>query len=278
MALTTEDMRQLVWEALRRTERKHREAITIHYTLVNKIAEIAEEREIPLAVRGGGSQPSLDNSDDHTLRVVVHELLGVGVIVTGYSLSEASLPWIEITDYGFSCLDAGGIVPHDSKTYLSDLGAAVPDLDSIAERYLHESLECFRRGCLMSCTVMLGGAAEKTFILLVETLGKAIQDPAAKADFEKQAVNEWRLKSKFTRFQREMERVQKLPSFPKDLREDLDIKLNGIFSLIRRSRNDVGHPSGKTVSKEDAHGLLLLFPGYCKTAYELMEFFGKNQV
>lgn len=55
-------------------------------------------------------------------------------------------------------------------------------------------------------------------------------------------------------------------------------QINGIYDLIRRTRNDAGHPTGKRMERDETHALLLLFPTYCKTVHELMEWLGKNQI
>jgi hypothetical protein len=54
-------------------------------------------------------------------------------------------------------------------------------------------------------------------------------------------------------------------------KEDVRAELNGTFDLIRKTRNDAGHPTGRTISREEAHNLLLLFPQYCRVVYETID-------
>jgi hypothetical protein len=53
-------------------------------------------------------------------------------------------------------------------------------------------------------------------------------------------------------------------------------ELSGTFELIRKTRNDAGHPTGRQISREEAHNLLLLFPQYCLVAYETMKWLALN--
>ena len=52
----------------------------------------------------------------------------------------------------------------------------------------------------------------------------------------------------------------------------------GIYELIRRTRNDAGHPTGKQMERYETHALLLLFPTYCRTAHDLMDWLAVNAV
>jgi len=57
---------------------------------------------------------------------------------------------------------------------------------------------------------------------------------------------------------------------PGDLRDDLDVHLTGIFSMIRRMRNDAGHPTGTTITRAEAYANLTVFPVYIEHAYGLI--------
>lgn len=278
MELTIEQMRRFVWAVLKDFPREPHYAMNIHYGFISQIKELAEQEGVDLVTKGHNENMRLETVDDKNLRVAFNELGHLGILVFGHDIEHPNLPAIQLTEFGLQCLDSDEIQPYDSDGYLARIKSEVPNLDDVAERYLQESLDCFRRQCLMACTVMLGGATEKIFILLVESLHQAIQDSVTKADFENKAVKQWRLKQKSDRFRLEMERVKCLTTFPRDIRDGLDIWLDGILDLIRRSRNDFGHPSGKTPRKEEAHGLLLLFPTFCKTAYDLMDYFNSNSV
>jgi hypothetical protein len=52
--------------------------------------------------------------------------------------------------------------------------------------------------------------------------------------------------------------------------ESLELQLSGLFTLIRYSRDAQGEPISRTVDRDTAHASLLLFPQYCKWAYDLI--------
>jgi hypothetical protein len=51
----------------------------------------------------------------------------------------------------------------------------------------------------------------------------------------------------------------------------LDIGFQGIFTLVRLQRNELGHPSGVAkrteINKETVNGQLMVFVMYCKMVY-----------
>jgi hypothetical protein len=53
-------------------------------------------------------------------------------------------------------------------------------------------------------------------------------------------------------------------------KEDITAELSGIFDLIRKTRNEAGHPTGRALEREEAFALLQLFPSYCKAAYDVI--------
>ena len=74
--------------------------------------------------------------------------------------------------------------PYDPEGYLARLKKEIPAIDPVILRYLEESLSCLRMNCLLAASVMIGLAAEKATLLLVEAFGNAISDAAEKASYE----------------------------------------------------------------------------------------------
>jgi hypothetical protein len=141
--------------------------------------------------------------------------------------------------------------------------------------YVQESLSTFLGGHYLASTVMLGVASEQCVDLLSEAYSKAIVNPSLKTAFEKKLKQAGR--SVKTRFDNLRDELLKL-DLPGELKDALDIQLSGIFTLIRFSRNDAGHPTGRKVDRDLAHGNLLLFPQYCRRVYELIGYFKTNPV
>jgi len=141
-------------------------------------------------------------------------------------------------------------------------------LDQIVEAYVTESLQTFLLGCHLASAVMLGVASERCIDLLTESYLGAIADAEHQRSFQRRLKRAGRsIKRRFDALRSELIG----PSLPTDLRDALDIQLSGVFTLIRYTRNEAGHPTTQEVDRLEAHGNLLLFPQYCKRVYDLIE-------
>jgi hypothetical protein len=65
---------------------------------------------------------------------------------------------------------------------------------------------------------------------------------------------------------------------PQELNSVFTQQIDGIYDLICRSRNDAGHPRGKRMERQETQALLVLFPTYCKTAHDLMDWLATNNI
>jgi hypothetical protein len=272
--MTYDQMREQVWAGLRQLRRapNNRSSLTDLSGLVLRRA-----REMGQAPIGHPNGNVVGGNDEHLLRVCLAELQVAGIVVYGSASEHPTLPWFQITEYGRTGLDGAEPNPYDPTGYLSGLQQAIPHLDATVVDYLAESLDCFRRQNPLACAVMLGGAAERTLILLIQAVDSALQNAQRKAQFEASAIKEWRLKPRFDALRAELLRIA--PLLPRELREDLDLQLDGTFSLIRRARNDAGHPSGtRHIKADQARGALLLFPGFCERCYAIIDHLGQHPV
>ena len=177
--------------------------------------------------------------------------------------------------YGEHVLEAGEVIPHDPAGYLQDLKEKVPALDDLVEMYVVESLQCFLRGTYIASTVMLGVASEAAMIKLIETAGGAIADEGERVQYERD-TSTWIIARKYDVLK------GKLPSFrtrlPRELGQDLEVMLDGCFTLIRNYRNEAGHPTGRVVEREVCFANLQLFKVYCERVYELSNWLGSNSI
>src|SRR5262249_7226244 len=78
------------------------------------------------------------------------------------------------------------------------------------------------------------------------------------------------IKQQFEEFERRLQDHLK-GLLDRDLRADLETRLSGIFSMIREVRNEAGHPTGCTVSREVCYANLMVFPTYLRKVYDLIE-------
>jgi hypothetical protein len=215
----------------------------------------------------------LPEPDRLNLQELVWELIIQGIITPGSDWANANLPFFRITEYGRRCLDESTILPHDYGTYLEAIKQVTPNTDPTFLLYLTESVEAFNKALYISCTVNLGIASEQLTILLVDAYKSAIKSAANKTKFE-QAIN----KTRHIAYQFE-ELFKRLAAnktaFPADIADNLDM-IKFLEEIIRKERNDAGHPTGRTFTREEALVLLIAFPAHYKTVIKLLDWLTAN--
>lgn len=189
--------------------------------------------------------------------------------------SNQGLPWYHVSEYGKTVLTTQSPQPYDPDGYLTEV-RSIPNIDDVILSYLEESLKAFRIHCHLSSVITLGCASEKAVLLLIEACKVAISDPTYQADFEKK-TDTLAIKRKHDEFQNLL-KAKIVPFLPKELKENLDNYLIGLFSIIRSTRNDAGHPSGKEIRREPLYAYLVTFPEYLKKVYELIDWLNNNNI
>ena len=206
---------------------------------------------------------------------VIWELIMEGVYTPGTGMPNSNLPFLRATEHGRKCFEAGELTAHDPDDYLKRLRTACPSIDETTLLYTEEALDTFRVGKHLAATVMIGVAAENMLFRLVDAVHAALNTPQRQGTFENCT------KGKVAKKQHD-EVLKRLASpatpLPAELGSVLTQHIDAICDLIRRTRNDAGHPTGKRMERYETHALLLLFPTYCKTVHDLMDWLAKNQI
>jgi len=149
--------------------------------------------------------------------------------------------------------------PREPEGYLRRLRRAVPDLDPIVDRYLEEALRAFNARCYLSSSVMLGVAAERSFLELADSIVSAFPDRSNKLA---SALSNPRASqhARFTEARKVLEPAR--ASLPQEYVDTLT--LDAVADLLRVTRNDAGHPTGTLVDADTARTHLLIAGGYFK--------------
>lgn len=223
---------------------------------------------------------TLDDNDMELLQQVVHELYIEKIIFLGNSPRSTgsgawSWPFYRLTEHGQQVVNNTEYQPYDPSGYLARLKVEMPAIDDVIIMYTEECLNCFRSNCLFASAVMMGCAAEKAMLLLIETFGQAMTNPNMKTKYE-QETSFWMISRKYEALWKRLESIAK--DLPRELSDDLHTFLDRIFDLIRTARNEAGHPTGKIIELDTMHANLLLFPGYCRRVYGLIDHFSNNQI
>lgn len=207
---------------------------------------------------------------------VVWGLIIEGIYTPGTSIQSPGLPNLRLTEYGRTCFEKGELTPHDPDDYLRRLKPACPNIDATTLLYVEETLGSFRAGRFLASAVMIGVASESMLLRLVDGVRNALDTPDKKEKFN-QATKRDKAKTYHDEVMKSL--TQPTVKLPFSIRgDDLAVFVTGIFSLIRQTRNEAGHPTGRRMERDEANALLLQFPSYCERVERLIEWLKTNAI
>ena len=215
----------------------------------------------------------LPESDRLVLQELTWELIIQGIIAPGADWSNPNLPFVRVTEYGKRCLAESTILPHDYGTYLQSIEQVTQNTDENFFLYLTESVEAFNKGLYISCVVNLGIASEQLTIMLIDSYKTAIKSPANKIKFEQALGSQRHIAYRFDELFKRLAVAK--PLFPADIADNLSM-IRFLEEVIRKERNDAGHPTGRSFTREEALVLLITFPAHYKTVIKLLEWLDAN--
>lgn len=158
----------------------------------------------------------------------------------------------------------GAWEPRDPDGYLDRLHREIPGLDNLVELYLTEALQSFNGRCYLATSVMLGVAAERAFLIMAQSYAASsiAGAPAMAKELARPRSNYFAL---WTEFRKRIEPVR--PDLPNGLADALT--LDAIADLIRLTRNEVGHPTGRQIDEDTARVHLTIAPMYLRKMRQL---------
>jgi len=214
------------------------------------------------------------------VRGVIWELIIQGIVIPGTGIGSGAgspeLPFFQVTEWGKKCLESGEFTPYDTGKYIERLKAKVPYVGSTALLYLTESLSCFRGASYLGSAIMLGVAAETVLLSLRDAIHAALDTQAKKDKFTADTSGR-PAKRIYDEVRKRLDPL--IRKISGDLsKEDITAEIAGIFDLIRKTRNEVGHPTGRKIEREEAFALLQLFPSYCNISYEVIRWLNGKSI
>ena len=207
---------------------------------------------------------------------VLWQLITQGILTVGKDVANPNLPFFRITDYGQSVLETERFIAHDPTGYMRDLESMKNSvLTDVAINYMDEALRCFNSGCHIASLLLLGVAAESVFLNLCKIIHSSLNSEPDK----KKLDNYLPVKPKHRWI---VQRYQNLSSEIKrtELPESLDLTLTSLYDLIRRQRNDLGHPQDTppNLNREQAFIFFKLFPGFVQDIISFAEYCKNNSL
>ncbi len=192
---------------------------------------------------------------------IMWQLLIQGVISVGLNAHNLNLPFFHITDYGHDVLNQERFIPHDPTGYLIEIKSLSGSILSVtAITYIEEALHCFNAGCHIAAVLLLGVAAESVFLNLCAVIQTTLIDGTGKKNLDSKV----QVKTKHRWI------IQKYQGLDGKIRgelpESLDTTLISLYELIRRQRNELGHPQENPpeLTREQAFVFFKLFPSFVK--------------
>ena len=266
-----EEMKSIVFEVLK--SRNPFFQITDIETGVANIAISMNLVKKPNHLNSSRGSVNLIEHDKTRVREIIWDLIIQRVLTIG-AYNNPGWPFLSLTEYGLKAIESELPIPNDISGYLTRIKNEIPSINEVVLNYLEESIKTYNINQLLSSTITLGCASEKALLLLIDTYCESFSDLEKGKDFKKK-VDKKLIRAKFELFHEDLTRnISKIPS---ELKEDYNVTLVGIFEIIRRNRNEAGHPTGKQVEKEILFSHLQVFIPYCKYVYRLIDFFTTNK-
>ncbi len=260
-----------------------------HYSkVVNGVIELAVDKNLingpstpqqKLQYMNADYRQFLQGSDKQDvpelIRQLMWRLLLQDVIVFGMDEDNPNWPWYRVTGYGDKILKEQKMQPYDPEGFLQEFQADNPLIDTLIYEYLEEAVRTFNHDCPKSSSVMLGAASEKAILILYEKFINAITDANKKRRFEQDS--NWTISSRFNVLQDRLQLMIAARKFNRDIKEIINGSFPSLFNLIRKHRNNAGHPElFSDVSKDTIFLNLRIFNTYISDVYKLINHFDSN--
>lgn len=251
--------------------------------VVGGVVALAAHRTL-LVVAAGNNMDQYERGElFDRVQMIMWQLLPQGILVwglAGYQSNNDKYPFYRLTEHGKKAVadSASTPQPYDPDGFLKEFKRLVPGADRVVLDYLEEAVRAFNAACYKSAAVMLGGACEKLTLLLHERFEQSIGDATKKAKFAKDSEG-ISVSKKFDTLKNRLDLMDVSKKFKDhhDLRGTIRHDLPAVSELIRRCRNDAGHPDIPTQTDPDTVFLSLrVFSEHARKVYELLHFFDSN--
>jgi hypothetical protein len=204
------------------------------------------------------------------------QLVTEGVIRPGSS--SLDFPFITVTKYGKRVINNEDAHPHDVERFLNQIRSG-QQIDPTVEAYLVESLHSFRQNRLVASAVLLGVAAERTFLVIAKALLEALKDANEQAKFRKLLDRQPMKPKQDWVHAKLLELDENKKKLPDDFPESTPLMVTGIYDLIRQQRNDLGHPRDvpPKIERGQLEANLFLFSQYYRSAEQLHSYLASHK-
>ena len=252
--------------------------------LVDRVGTTAVQKNIVQSGKahafGAGADYYLHPGDFNALyesvQQILWQLLAQGIIVWGSDRTNDKYPFYRVTEYGRTVLANEGAQPYDPDGFLAEFRRRVPSADETVASYFEEAVRSFNANCYRAAAILLGGASEKALLLLHEQFGSQIQDTSRRKAFDKDSAGT-SIHRKYRALQDRLDLMVEAKKLDRAKAETVGSELPAGFNMIRRFRNEAGHPALEADATPNTVFLnLTTFVEYARLVVELIEHFKTN--
>jgi hypothetical protein len=202
---------------------------------------------------------------------VVWQLVSQGLAYIDFSQPSPENWELHVTKAGAEAARDEALNPDNFGEYLKELVHRVPAASPTVLQYATEAGNAYVCRCYFASTVMLGVASEAAFLEMARSFSSWL--PKKQGDHFRTIVDSPRTNyiSKFSEFRKRVEPHK--PEIPAHLSDGMTLSMDAVLDLLRINRNDAGHPTGRTIGREDAFISLQMFARYLQKLYAFKAFF-----
>ncbi len=222
-----------------------------------------------------GQNKRLASGDKIKILEIIWDLIIERILTVGINECNPDWPWVRLSDYGESVTKEDVLPYYDPEEYGAVIDSIAPSVDKVIKQYAIEGINCFRQRLYFASAVMFGAAAEKTVLILLESITKAETDHKAKAKMEK-LLERPNLPETFASIRDRLDSLIKAKAIPYPVHEGSIEHFLSLFEMIRVQRNDAVHPDVGEVNKTKVFLVIQTFPAALQVVYRLIEWFIKK--
>ena len=204
------------------------------------------------------------------------DLIVERILTVGLNECNPGWPFVRLSEYGESVVKEGALPYYDPEEYGMVINSIVPAVDEVIKQYAIEGINCFRQRLFFASAVMFGAAAEKTILILFESIAKAETDHKIKAKLEK-LLERPNLPEIFASIRDKLDALIKAKAIPYFVHEGSVEHLLSLFEIIRVQRNDAVHPDIGEVNKAKVFLVIQTFPGALEVVYRMIGWFNEGE-
>ncbi|MCL5036236.1 MAG: hypothetical protein M1269_03860 [Chloroflexi bacterium] len=274
-------LRQLVLEYLRESPETQLGSI---FDGITKLAikqdifpskEECDKQNIPFVATSYNNK-NLSRNDRRNVNQIILDLIVERVLTIG-AKDQEQWPWLRLTEFGHEVANKQFPNYYDPDGYVEMLESFAPNIDPVIIQYAMEGLNCFRKRLFFASAVMYGAAAEKTILLLLESIGNAETDPKKKENIVK-LLGRPSHSEIFFIIQSTIESLIKAKKIPYSVHQSSIENLLSLFEMIRVQRNEAVHPAVGEVNEIKIILFIQAFPTAIELVYRLINWFSENKI